>query len=97
MCGIKLSAGLCAKNAGGGGAYARGRAYLRDTTVSIISLSGYEPGRTFNVGTHDTLEEPPPDKPFFRGVSQKRPREASSISLHMRSRIWYCSVTCTTT
>ena len=32
------SAGLCAKNsggAGGGGAYARGGAYLRDTTVHV--------------------------------------------------------------
>ena len=33
----------------------------------------------FHVGTHDTLEELP-NKPFFRGVGQKRPREASSTT-----------------
>ena len=38
-----------------------------------------------HVGTHDTLEEPP-NKPFFRGVGQKRPREASNTTSPERKK-----------
>ena len=37
------SARLCAKNAGGGGAYARGGAYLRDTTVNSLEIPTHLP------------------------------------------------------
>ena len=40
----------------------------------------------FRVGMHDTLEEPP-DKPFFHGVGQKRPQEASSTTSPERKKV----------
>ena len=51
-----ISARLCAKKVGGGGAYARGGAYLRDTTVYVcasymVVVCVYSHIRTYHSGT----------------------------------------------